>query len=136
MRVGRRTPDAHAHTNLTLLLDLERIQMVIIDIIRHTPLSWRSWPQLLHMVTRLDINTSTLKLLHRIPREFLVKHRQHLLRNIVNSNLMILNEFRVQLLHILINQVVQLGTELDSRRPTPHNSKVEQLLLHLNRSSR
>lgn len=136
MRVGRRTPDAHAYSDLTLFFDLERIQMVIIDIIRHNPLSRRSWPQLLHMVARLDINTSTLKLLHRIPREFLIKHRQYLFRNIVNSNLMVLNEFRVQLLHILINQVVQLGAELDSRRPTPHNSKVEQLLLHLNRSGR
>lgn len=95
MRVGRRTPDTHAYSNLTLLLDLERIQMVIIDIIRHTPLSRRSRPQLLHMVARLDINTPTLKLLHRIPREFLIKHRKYLLRDIVNSNLVVLNKFRV-----------------------------------------
>lgn len=70
-----RTPYAHAYANLALFFDLERKKVVVVRILRSTSLSWRTGPQLLHMMLRLDINTLALELLHSVLRQLLVEHR-------------------------------------------------------------
>lgn len=40
-------------------------------------------------------------------------------------------QLRIQLLHILLDNIAQLRTPLNARRPTAHNSKVKQHFLHL-----
>lgn len=77
------------------------------------------------MMTRLDIDPLSFELLHCIPRQLLIKHRQHLLRHIVHRNLTKLDQLGINLLHILVDQIMQLGAKLNARRPTTHNRKIE-----------
>lgn len=130
------TPNTHSHANLALLLHLERIQMIIPRIVRLSSLSRRTRSQLLNMMTSLYVDSLALKLLHGITRQLLIKHGQHLLRNIIYSDVVVLDELWVQPPHILRNQIVQLSTKLDTRGSSSHYSKVEQLLFHLHRSGR
>lgn len=77
------------------------------------------------MVASLDVDAPASKLLRRVLCQLLVKHGQYLLRHIVDGNLVVLDELRVNLGHVLVDQVVQLRTELDPRGPATHNGKVE-----------
>lgn len=84
-------------------------------------------PDALEVVLRLDLDALAAEALGRVVGQVLVKHGQHLGRNVVDGDVDKLHERRVHLAQILVDEVVQLGRVLYARRSATHDGEVQQL---------
>lgn len=83
-----------------------------------------------------DRNPFAIKTFHGVLDELLIEHWEDLLCYIVHSNLVELNQLRVYASQIFVNNVVQLGGELDASGPSPNDREIQELLALLIRRRR
>lgn len=81
----------------------------------------------LDVVLGADLDLLTLESIHGILGESLVKHGKNLGRDIVDGDADELEEVRVHLGKIVVDEIVQLGSVLDTGRATTDNGEVEEV---------
>lgn len=84
-------------------------------------------PDAREVVLRLDGDALAPEHVHGVLRQLLVEHGQHLGRDVVHGDVDEVGERRVDPAQVVADEVVQLGGELDARRPAAHDGEVEQL---------
>lgn len=124
-------PDAHPYANLALLLQLEGIAgRFVADVALLLEVNGRAASQLFDVMRGLDVDPFALEVLHSIVTKLLVEHAEDCGRYIVDRDLGVLHEIWVQLLHVLLDDVVQLGAPLDACWSAANDSEVQESLFH------
>lgn len=113
-----RGPHHHTCTNLFVV--------IVLDFQTETSGAVGIRPDPLDTVPRLDVDMLTLEQAHGVIGEGLVKHGQDLGRNVVHSDLHVGHQRRVDAREVVVDEVVQLGGELDARGPAADDGKVQQ----------
>lgn len=123
--VGHETggPDNETGTDLlvAVLLDLE-LQLTVL----RAELAVGE-TDALDVVLGADLDLLTLEGIHGILGESLVEHGENLGRDIVDSDADELEEFGVHIGKIVVDEIVELGSELDTGRATTDNGEVEEV---------
>ncbi len=114
-----RAPDHDAGVDLLVAVFLEpQLQ---------TPGAVVVGPDAREVVLRLHGDALAPERVHRVLRQLLVEHGQHLRRHVVHGDVDEGRQRRVRLAQVFLDEVVQLRRELDARRPAAHDGEMEQL---------